>query len=67
MHAKPQRSEASGARPGQASKRSIPDPPDPDNLPIDYLDSGWDSSRPSPSVPHSLRPQHSTSRRSARS
>ncbi|MGO4246043.1 hypothetical protein AB4Y87_02430 [Paenarthrobacter sp. RAF54_2] len=35
-------------------KHKLPDPPDPDNLPIDYLASGWDTSRYSPSVTREL-------------
>lgn len=67
MHADSQRKEPSttGGKPGQAGKRSLPDPPDPDNLPIDYPGSGWDSSRYPSTVPGSLRPQRSTHRRSA--
>lgn len=37
-----------------ARKHKLPDPPDPDNLPIDYLASGWDTSRYSPSVTREL-------------
>lgn len=35
-------------------KHKLPDPPDPDNLPIDYLASGWDISRYSSSVRREL-------------
>ncbi|MDR6687225.1 hypothetical protein J2Y41_002790 [Arthrobacter sp. 1088] len=35
-------------------KHKLPDPPDPDNLPIDYPGSGWDISRYSPSVAREL-------------
>ncbi|MEV7605863.1 hypothetical protein AB0N65_10545 [Paenarthrobacter sp. NPDC089322] len=41
----------------RGSKHQLPDPPDPDNLPIDYLGSGWDSSKFPSSTPRSLRPQ----------
>ncbi|MDR6437613.1 hypothetical protein J2790_002762 [Paenarthrobacter nicotinovorans] len=67
MHTESQRKESSSTasqlRP--ANRRKLPDPPDPDNLPIDYRSSGWDSSRYPSSVPESLRPQHSSRRRSA--
>ena len=67
MHAESPRKESAttGGKPGTANKRSLPDPPDPDNLPIDYPGSGWDSSRYPSTVPGSLRPQHSAHRRSA--
>jgi hypothetical protein len=44
-------------------KHKLPDPPDPDNLPIDYPASGWDSSRYSSSVTRELhrRPGRLTS------
>lgn len=67
MHAESQRNEpqTTGSKPGQAGKRSLPDPPDPDNLPIDYPGSGWNSSRYPSGGPGRLRPQHATHRRSA--
>ena len=67
MHAESQRKESSttAGKLGQAGKRRLPDPPDPDNLPIDYPGSGWDSSRYPSAVPGSLRPQHAAHRRSA--
>jgi hypothetical protein len=67
MHAESQRKEplTTGGKLGQAAKRRLPDPPDPDNLPIDYPGLGWDSSRYPSTVPGSLRPQHSTHRQSA--
>ncbi|MET3369908.1 UNVERIFIED_CONTAM: hypothetical protein ABIE34_003167 [Jeotgalibacillus campisalis] len=67
MHAESKQKEpsATGGRLGQTGKRRLPDPPDPDNLPIDYPGSGWDSGRYPSAVPGSLRPQHSAHRRSA--
>ncbi|WP_426005479.1 hypothetical protein ACPFL9_01835 [Paenarthrobacter sp. NyZ202] len=46
----------------RSGKHKLPDPPDPDNLPIDYT-NGWDSSRFPTSAPRSLRPQHLGHRR----
>lgn len=73
MHAESQKRESSTAtrglgqhnQHGQPGKHKLPDPPDPDNLPIDYMGSGWDSSRYPSSTPQSLRPTHSSRRRSA--
>lgn len=60
MHTKKTRAESSTttSEPRQASKRKLPDPPDPDNLPIDYQGSGWNPGKFPSSVPRSLRPQH---------
>ncbi len=59
MHAEPQRREpaVTGGKTGEGRKRKLPDPPDPDNLPIDYPGSGWDSGSYPTHVPSTLRPQ----------
>jgi len=71
MHAESQKREFSTAsrgvgKHGQSGQHKLPDPPDPDNLPIDYPGSGWDSSRYPSSVPESLRPSPLSRRKSAR-
>ena len=73
MHAESQKRESSttarghGQRGqlGQPGKHKQPDPPDPDNLPIDYMGTGWDSSRYLSSTPQSLRPTQSSREKSA--
>ncbi|MCP2049199.1 UNVERIFIED_ORG: hypothetical protein J3D58_003271 [Paenarthrobacter nicotinovorans] len=73
MHAESQKRESSttarglGQRGqlGQPGKHKLPDPPDPDNLPIDYMGTGWDSSRYPSSTPQSLRPTQSSREKSA--
>ncbi|MCP1411970.1 hypothetical protein J3D46_001236 [Paenarthrobacter sp. A20] len=67
MHAESQRKETSttGSTPRPASRHKLPDPPDPDNLPIDYRAAGWDSQRNPSAVPKSPEPKHPSHRRSA--
>lgn len=67
MHTEPQRKDTSttGSQPRTASRRKLPDPPDPDNLPIDYRNSGWDTTWYPSSVPESLRPHRSSRQRSS--
>ncbi|MFP3579723.1 hypothetical protein SB659_09075 [Arthrobacter sp. SIMBA_036] len=62
MHTQPKRTESkiAAAAPG-STKHKVPDPPDPDNLPIDYPGTGVDpriSASPFPRDRQSrLRPQ----------
>ncbi|MDP9936455.1 hypothetical protein J2T11_002818 [Paenarthrobacter nicotinovorans] len=70
MHAESHKRESSSkarslGRYGQSGRHKLPDPPDPDNLPIDYRSSGWDSSRYPSSAPESLRPAHLPRKKSA--
>ncbi|HKU35270.1 MAG TPA: hypothetical protein VJP90_06940 [Paenarthrobacter sp.] len=60
MHTEKRRkaSLATSSEPQSGRKHKLPDPPDPDNLPIDYTGAGWDSSKFPPSTPRTLRPQH---------
>ncbi|MCX8456633.1 MULTISPECIES: hypothetical protein [Paenarthrobacter] len=46
------------SEPRSGLKHKLPDPPDPDNLPIDYPGAGWDSSSFPSATPRTLRPQH---------
>ncbi len=67
MHTESQRKEPSTTGPQlrPANRRKLPDPPDPDNLPIDYRSSGWDTAWYPSSAPESLRPHHSSRQRSS--
>ena len=69
MHAEKRRKEslATNAVPQAGRKHKLPDPPDPDNLPIDYLGSGWDSSKYPSSTPRTLRPQQRSHGRNGKS
>lgn len=60
MHTEKRRKEswAATSEPRTGLKHKLPDPPDPDNLPIDYPGSGWDSSKFPPATPRTLRPQY---------
>ncbi|WP_347109267.1 hypothetical protein AAHB33_01335 [Paenarthrobacter sp. S56] len=68
MHADKRRKEslATNSEPRAGSKHKLPDPPDPDNLPIDYPGSGWDSSKYPSATPRTLRPQHRSHGRGAK-
>ncbi|WP_314324031.1 hypothetical protein [Paenarthrobacter ilicis] len=58
MHAESRRKEPSPRErmPGQPAKRRLPDPPDPDNLPIDYLRNDWNPGTYPSRIEPSLRP-----------
>jgi hypothetical protein len=60
MHTEKRRKEPwlASSEPRAGLKHKLPDPPDPDNLPIDYPGDGWDSSKFPSATPRTLRPQH---------
>ncbi|MEQ4566734.1 hypothetical protein [Paenarthrobacter sp. CAP02] len=66
MHAEPQGRESAvtAGKSSQSRKRKLPDPPDPDNLPIDYPGSGWDSGSYPTHVPPALRPRYAAHHKS---
>lgn len=57
MHADSKRNETPAPERKPSTKHKLPDPPDPDNLPIDYPGTDRDSGRYSAGTAKNLRPQ----------
>lgn len=66
MHTDSTRNETPTPERKASGKHKLPDPPDPDNLPIDYTGADWNSGRHSSSTTRNLRPQHQGHVRSVR-